>query len=192
MKIGVFGGTFDPVHLAHLVVAECARDAAGLDKVIFLPAPRPPHKNTNDLTGYHHRVEMVRRAIDGRPEFVVSDIENRLDGPSYTTRTLEILHDEYPGSNWFLIMGADSLRDLHTWRDPERLCTQARFIVFPRSEVDTASVHPSFLMNTEFLNVPYLDIAATDLRERVRTGRTLRYLVPDAVIDYIERNGLYR
>lgn len=192
MKIGVFGGTFDPVHLAHLVVAECARDAAGLDKVIFLPAPRPPHKNMSDLTGYHHRVEMVRRAIDGRPEFVVSDIENRLDGPSYTTRTLDVLAQEYPGSKWFLIMGADSLRDLHTWRDPERLCTQARFIVFPRTEVDTTSVHPSFLMNTEFLDVPYLGLAATDLRERVRTGRTLRYLVPDAVIDYIQRNGLYR
>lgn len=192
MKIGVFGGTFDPVHLAHLVVAESARDAAGLDKVFFLPAPHPPHKSIHNLTDFTHRREMVRLAIEGRSEFVLSDIETRLEGPSYTTRTLDALARQHPGVEWFLIMGADSLRDLPTWRDPERLCSQARFIVFPRPDVDTASVKPLFLENTDFLHVPCLDIAATDVRDRIRAGRSVRYLVPDAVIDYIVQNGLYR
>ncbi len=192
MNVGVFGGTFDPIHVAHLFVAEAARESAGLDRVWFLPSFRPPHKNPDELTSFVHRLAMTRLAVEGHPAFEVSDIESRSSDPSYTTHTLELLQREYPDWNWFLILGEDSLCELHTWKDPQVLCRQARFIVFPRPHADRSRVDRQFLDNSVFLDLPELDISATDLRKRIREARSVRYLVPDRVRVYIAQEGLYR
>jgi len=191
MKIGVFGGTFDPPHLAHIAIAEKARDGVQLDRVLFLPAPRPPHKTDHVLTEYRHRVDMLRRAIRGHSGFELSEIETRFEGPSYTTQTLDFLAKENKNAEWFLIIGADSLRDLHTWRDPKRLCRQAKFIVYPRAGCDLSHVDPLFLANMELLDVPHLDLSSTHVRDQAREGRDICDIVPDAVAQYIKANHLY-
>ncbi len=191
MNVGVFGGTFDPPHLAHLVIAERAQAAANLDKVLFLPSPRPPHKLDHILSDYPHRLAMVKLAIQGHPAFELSEIETRIPGPSYTTQTLKRLSIENQNCRWFLIIGADSLRDFHTWREPKKLCRQARFVVYPRSGCDVRHVDPLFLSNSKLLDVPNVNMSSTEIRDRVRAGRSIRDLVPESVAAYVLKNRLY-
>ncbi|NNF56623.1 MAG: nicotinate-nucleotide adenylyltransferase [Rhodothermaceae bacterium] len=191
--LALFGGSFNPPHLAHLAVAEAVADAVGLDQVCWMPAATPPHKQDDPtLASAEHRLAMARLAVEGNPRFVVSDLELRRGGTSYTVDTLRQLRAERPDTDLYLIVGGDSLVDFPTWREPEAILGLARLLVYQRPGSDEAAVAPAIRARTTLVEAPLLDLSGTMLRARIAAGRTVRYLVPEAVRAYIEAHGLYR
>ncbi len=196
LRIGVFGGTFDPVHLGHLIIAEDARAALRLDKVLFIPAGEPWFKADMPVTPAEHRLAMVRLAAAGNPHFAVSDIEVRRCGPSYTADTLAELAAEYPEAEFYVVLGADSLRDIDRWSEPERVYAMARVVGMarPGASLDMAALEaaiPGAAERTMLLHGAQVDISATDIRRRVGAGESIRYRVPPPVEAYIRRHRLY-
>ncbi len=195
-RIGVLGGTFDPPHYGHLAMAETARVQLALEKVLFVPAGQPPHKMDMVLSPARHRLAMVEAAIADNPAFAVSRADLDRPGPHYTVDLLRHLRRGYPGADLYFLMGADSLAELLTWRDPAGILEQARLAVMPRTgyepdvEALTAAL-PALRERLIWLDIPFIEIAATDLRRRVRVGLPVRYLVPPAVEAYIRRERLY-
>ena len=195
--VGVFGGTFDPIHYAHLAVAQAAADACGLERVLFVPAARPPHKPDAVISAAADRAAMIELAIAGNDGFVLDRLELERAGPSYTVDTLETLHAR-GDTNLSLILSAEAFRQMPAWRNPRRIVELARVIVAPRdgyAEADPALVRvqlPELADRVTLLDWPRLHLSASELRERAATGRTLRYLVPDADAAYIGDHGLYR
>ncbi|OYW20904.1 MAG: nicotinic acid mononucleotide adenylyltransferase [Planctomycetales bacterium 12-60-4] len=195
MRIGFFGGTFDPVHLGHLVLAEQCREQAKLDEVWFAPAAMPPHKTRQDITDGLHRLKMLEYAIAGHEHFRVTSIELDRTGPSFTVDTLTVLKEQHAHVDWSLMIGADSLRDFHSWREPERIVEMARIVAVNRGgdpTPDVNSFRSQFGDCVSLVEIPGLQISATDLRARVASGRSIRFLVPRAVEVYIQQQGLYR
>ncbi len=192
MTIGIFGGSFNPPHVAHLAVAEACAEAAGLDRVLWMPVPAPPHKDARGLVAPEHRLAMTRLAVAGNARFAVSDAEFRRPGPHYTVDTLRALRDEHPDADFALVLGGDSLASFHTWREPAAILGLARLVVYARPGADLADVAPDVLARTTRVDGPALDLSATELRARIAAGRSVRYLVPDAVRAYIGDHGLYR
>lgn len=190
MRLGIYGGTFDPVHVAHLALAEHCREQARLDQVLFVPAARPPHKLEQPLTSFHHRVEMLELAIAGYPPFQISMLEKDRPGPSYTVETLRLLRDERPADELFLILGSDSLQDLPTWYQPEEIAKLATLLVVQRSG-HPLPAQPLAAFRHVLVKMPLLDVASRDLRARVRTGSSIRYLVPRSVECYLATHKLY-
>jgi nicotinate-nucleotide adenylyltransferase len=196
MRLGLFGGTFDPIHLGHLILAEQCRESCRLDRVWFVVAGAPPHKR-GDRTAVTHRLEMARIALAGHPQFLVSEIETTRPGPHYSVETLESVRRDSPGDDLFFLIGADSLADIPSWRDPGRIVQLATIVVVNRpgiEEVEPANL-PNFGAGSHELlsvTIPPIGIASTDLRRRVADGRSIRYQVPRGVEAYIEAQGLYR
>jgi len=195
-RIGVLGGTFDPPHYGHLAMAETARVQLALEKVLFVPAGQPPHKMDMVLSPARHRLAMVEAAIADNPAFAVSRADLDRPGPHYTVDLLRHLRRDYPGADLYFLMGADSLAELLTWRDPAGILEQARLAVMPRTgyEPDVEALMaalPALRERLIWLDIPFIEIAATDLRRRVRVGLPIRYLVPPAVEAYIRRERLY-
>jgi nicotinate-nucleotide adenylyltransferase len=196
MRLGVYGGTFDPIHLGHLILAESCREACALDRVWFVVAGSPPHK-PGERTPVADRLEMVRIAIAGHPSFEVSEVEAHGPSPSYTYQTLESIARDRPGDDLFFLIGADSLADLPFWRHPERIAAAATIVVVNRPGIDPAllAAPPDLGPNARPIvnvTIPPIGIASHDLRRRVAEGRSIRYLVPRGVEAYIEAQGLYR
>lgn len=189
MRIGVFGGTFDPPHLGHLVVASDACEALGLGRVLWVPSAVPPHKLRTVQAPAEARLEMVRAAIGGDPRFEADDLELRRAGPSYTVDTLRELAARHPGDELVLLIGADNLREIPGWREPAEILRLARVAVLSR---DGAGVPPDAPIPAPAVAVPRVDVSATEVRRRAAAGETIRYLVPDAVRALVERRGLYR
>ncbi len=195
-KLGVLGGTFDPPHYGHLALAETACVQLQLDRVLFVPAGQPPHKPGRPITPAHHRLAMVEAAIAGNPAFALSRVDLERAGPHYTVEMLTFLGWEYPGVELYFLMGGDSLAEFLTWRDPAGVVRQARLAVMrrPGCEPDLAALEravPGIRERLVWLDVPCLDITASDLRRRVRQGLPLRYLVPPPVEAYIRARRLY-
>ena len=194
---GIFGGTFDPIHLAHLAVAEAARDTFGLRRVLFVPAAQPPHKPGRDISPVEHRLAMVESAVAGNPAFEVSRIEVDRAGPSYTVDTLAALCEADPGDHLALILSAESYSELSTWHEPRRILELADLIVAPR--VGYADADPDLVSRRfpeapaaiAFMDGPQIRLSASEIRQRAADGRSVRYLVPDAVAAYIGDHGLY-
>jgi len=189
MRIGVFGGSFDPVHLGHLVLAEQCRDQARLDRVLFVPSPRPPHKLAGASASFADRTEMLRLAIAGEPAFAVDTLEGDRTGPSYTVDTLRELHRREPGNEWFLLLGSDSVRDLPTWRQPYEIARLAKVLFVGRPGTDFPALPAGF--DTQKVNSPLIDVSSTGLRQRIAARRSIRYLVPRAVEEFIATRSLY-
>lgn len=191
MRIGVMGGTFDPVHIAHLVLAQQALEQLGLDKVLFIPAGDPWRKSDRDPTLAVHRLAMTRLAVEDNESFEVDDMEVRRQGPTYTIETLTHLRNRYDADDeLFLLLGEDALADLPNWHEPEGIAEAATIVVAARPDVASPQV-PATRGRIVHIEMPLLEVSSTELRERARQGRSVRYLVPDAVIDYIEAHGLY-
>ncbi len=200
--VGVMGGTFDPIHVGHLAAAEEAREAMGLSRVLFMPAGVPPHKPGAPISVPAHRVAMVELAIAGNPEFELSRLEVDRTGPSYTVDTVALLVAEAQAAGRepevVVIVSSESVRGLPTWYEPERLLGLARLAVVPRDGFTSpgrswvAEHFPGFEDRIVFLDSPRLKLSATGIRARVAAGRSIRYLVPDAVIAYIGDHGLYQ
>jgi nicotinate-nucleotide adenylyltransferase len=201
MKIGVFGGTFDPVHQAHLIIAEQCREQANLDQVRFVPSARPPHKSEQEISAFDRRADMIQLAIAGHPAFRIDELEKDRSGPSYTADTLEQLHRDNSGAELYLILGADCLPDLPGWHDPVRIVKQATLLVTARLGWAMWSVEqlraalkltPDVELNMQVVSIPLIDIASRDLRRRVAEGKSIRYFVPSSVAAYIADKKMYR
>ena len=196
MRIGVLGGTFDPVHVGHLILGEVARQEITLDRVIFVPTGQPWRKVGREITAGADRLQMLRLATAGNPAFQVSSVEIERPGPSYTEVTLAALQGENPGAELVFILGRDALTDFPHWHDPQRIAELAALAVAERDdtalggeeEADLSRLHVRLCR----LHMARVGITATAIRENVRDGRSIRYLVPDAVAGYIEERGLYR
>ncbi len=198
MRMGVMGGTFDPIHHGHLVAAEEARAQLDLEQVIFVPAGMPPHKLDHPISSAEHRLRMVEMAIADNPHFTVSRVDIDRFGPCYTVDTIALLHDEWgPNAEIHFIMGTDSLADILTWHQPERLIRLCRLAVVrrPDYEVDLAELDrllPGVAARVYLLDMPLLEISSTDLQRRVRAEQPIKYQVPPAVEAYIYEHRLYR
>jgi nicotinate-nucleotide adenylyltransferase len=201
MRIGVFGGTFDPVHLGHLILAEQCREQGRLDQVLFVPSARPPHKRNHAVTPFRQRAEMLQLATAGHPAFRIDELENERPGLSYTVDTLDALKMSHPGADWFLLVGSDTLAELHEWHDPAGIVRRAGLLAAARAGARVMSAEElraslklpeGEAVRLEVIVAPLIDIASRDLRRRAAAGRSLRYLVPRAVECYIEEKHLYR
>jgi nicotinate-nucleotide adenylyltransferase len=214
LRLGIFGGTFNPVHLAHLIVAQTLVGEAGIDRVVFIPSATPPHKE-EEPAGAAHRLAMVRLAVADNPSFEVSEEEIHRGGTSYSVDTLRALRRDRPGDTLSFIIGMDAFRDVASWRDSPALFSLAGFTVIPRPGHDAGDV-PGFLppgvtagpatgpsdrpvfpipgcgTAIRVVPVPPLGISSSDIRRRVREGLSIRYLVPRAVEEHILAHRLYR
>jgi len=193
IRIGLFGGTFDPVHYGHLRTADAARRELELPRVLMLPNPLPPHKLSEPLTPYPHRKEMLRLALAEFPGLELADYEEEASGPAYTTDTVRrVIAALPPGPReLWLIVGMDSLRELPRWKDPEALFRDTQVAVLPRPGFDPSEVRPEFLARVRLLHTPLLDISARRLREELREGRSGEPWLPPSVRNYIRENRLY-
>lgn len=201
MRLGIFGGSFNPVHYGHLLLAECCREACRLDEVWLVPAATAPHKQGRQLAPGKARLEMLELALAGSEQLRPSSIELDRGGVSYTVDTLAQIHALQPDDPLFLLMGADSLGDLVTWREPRRICEMALPIVVRRAgspppdlDLLAAFMGPDRLAEVARWQVemPIIELSSTDLRTRAATGKSLRYRTPRAVEKYIETHGVYR
>lgn len=196
--VGLLGGTFDPPHVGHLWLACLAADAMGLERVLFMPAAQPPHKQGRPMSPAGDRLEMTRRAIDGDPLFRLTTIEMERAGPSYTIDSVRQLLSLVPAQTLYLVMAADSLEQIDTWRDPDELLALCEWVVGPRPGAplpDRSSLETRFGTAAERIHVldgPSIDVSASEIRQRVAAGRIIRYLVPRSVEELIEARGLYR
>jgi len=192
VSTGLIGGTFDPIHVAHLFMAEEALEQCALDRVLFVPAPRPPHKEVSDLSPFADRLAMVRLAVTDNPRLDVTDIEARREGASYTIETVRAIRAELgEGEPVSLIIGGDSLVQFRTWKDPERLLSEVELVVARRPGSHDETVDAAIRDNARFLDMPLLGISSTNIRDRAREGRSIRYLVPETVRSYISEKSLY-
>jgi nicotinate-nucleotide adenylyltransferase len=201
MKLGIFGGTFDPVHYGHLMLAECCREQRGLDEVWFLPAAVPPHKRDREPAPDPLRIEMLKLAIAGNPAFSVCPYETNRGGVNYTVETLMHIHEEDPSRELFFLMGEDMLLDLPHWRQPEIICELALLVVVHRAGMGPLDFNCLSAITTprrieEFrcslVEMPEIGISSSEIRQRVAAGKNIRYYTPRAVEKYIETNRLYQ
>jgi nicotinate-nucleotide adenylyltransferase len=191
MDIGLFGGSFNPPHVAHLVVAEVARDQFGLDEVWWIPNATPPHKSQDELASVDHRVEMTRRAVADNPAFRLCNIEVERAGTSYTIETVRALQDKHPDTDFGLLIGSDSLDHFGEWHRPEEIAERVPLVVYKRPGVIEVVPEPRFANHVRFVAAPVMEVSGTEIRSRRRAGRSIRYLVPEAVRTYIDKRGLY-
>lgn len=193
-RIGIMGGTFNPVHNAHLIIAETARGEYSLDNIIFITGGNPPHKQgTLDA---RHRFNMTRIAIDGNDGFSDDDFEVKNDKKSYSVNTLEYLKSKYPEDELFFIIGEDSLKDLPKWYMPKKILSMCSLLVFPRKSRESLTetineMRKRYNADIFPISAPVIGLSSTDIRDRIRTGKTVRYMVPDKVIEYIKLHNLY-
>lgn len=199
MKIGILGGTFDPIHMAHLVLAETARDKFNLDKVLIMPAGDPYFKDLNAVSDDDYRAKMVQLAIDGNDKFEFSNIELLREGNTYTVDTLLQLKENYPNDEFFLIVGSDTLYQIENWKDPAKVLELATVVIASRSAVGEDIQHKIHELEDAFpgskferLNMLNIDISSTNIRAKVKNNVSIKYLVPDAVLEFIEKNNLYK
>ena len=197
LRIGVLGGTFDPPHVGHLVLAEYGLETLGLSQVLFVPAGDPPHKPGMTRTAAEHRLAMMRLAIAGEPRFVLSRADSDRPGPHYSVDMLRILHREFPDAELYFLMGGDSFRDLPRWHTPGELLPLCHFAVMNRCDVEVSpdmheAIVPGLAARTIMMDIPLVAASSTEIATRLRTGKTARYLVPPPVLDYIASHGMYK
>lgn len=195
-RVGIMGGTFDPLHMAHLIAAEEARAAFDLDRVIFMPAGDPPHKTESPISDVEHRYAMTLLGTAENPHFEVSRIEIERPGPSYSVNTLRLLQGMLgPQVEIYFIAGADEILDIENWHEADALPDLARFIAIPRPGSDLAELErlpERFRASIDVLKMREINVSATEVRHRAETGASIRYLVPASVEAYILKQGLYR
>ena len=194
MRVGILGGTFDPIHAGHLLIAESARQHLSLDRVIFMPAGQPWMKADLPISGAHHRIEMARLATEDNLRFIVSDAEVLREGPTYTIETLAELRDKLsPDTEVFLIMGSDTINELPRWKEAEQIKKFAKVVTVDRPGANVVEVEAERVAGgLTRVESPAINISSSDIREMVARGESILYIVPRPVRDYIDRHGLYQ
>jgi len=194
-RLGLLGGTFDPIHIGHLIMATRAAETLNLDQILFIPAQVPPHKLGEDIASVTDRVAMVRLAIAENSRFAFSDLDLQSDRPSYTSELLARVHREHPDSELWFIAGADSLRDFASWHEPQTILQYARLAIASRPGVEITDKIldqvTGLRQQVDFFDSPLIDISSTDIRCRTRRCQEIRYLVPENVERYIAANHVY-
>ena len=197
-KVGIMGGTFDPIHIGHLILGENAYLQFGLDKVVFMPSGNPPHKKDRDGGTDLQRMDMVKLAIASNTHFEISDIEMNEDGYTYTYRTLERLVKEHPDTEYYFIIGADSLFYFDTWKNPQRIADACTLVVATRNHTSDEKldekiefVRKRFNATIEKLDTENIDCSSSQIRSWIKEGHTVKYYVPDTVINYIHTYHVY-
>ena len=196
-RIGIFGGTFDPPHLGHLILACEIRSQLNLDRLLWILTPDPPHKQDRDITALKHRLDMVLLAIDDNPFFELSRVEIDREGPHYTIDTLHLIKEENPDIDLVYLMGGDSLRNFPSWHRPEDIlaaCHEIGVMRRPGDRIDLSELDekiPSLRSKLRYVDAPLLEIASRQIRRRAAQGRPIRYYLPDAVYSYIQEHRLY-
>ena len=190
LSIGLFGGLFDPLHIGHLIVSQWIREEFGLDRIIFVPAFNPPHKNR--YSSYQHRYEMTRQAIKNNKIFLISDIEKNIQGKTYTFEVIRALKKSINNLHpkIYLIIGADQWQEIKHWKNPEIIFNESRVIVLPRPGYKIKKIKP-FFDKILISNAPLIDISSTIIREKMKKGLSIDYLVVPEVLAYIKKNKLY-
>ena len=198
-KIGILGGTLDPIHNGHLMIAECARDQLSLDEVWFMPTGNPPHKSNQNISPNEVRKEMIELAIEDNNNFKFSDFEYKRDGIIYTSDTMKLLKNAYKDTDFYFIMGADSLLNFETWKDPQEICRLCVIVAavrdcMPMHQLDEqiARLNEKYCADIRKLETPNLDISSHVIRNWVAEGKSCRYYVPKDVLAYIEERKIYR
>ncbi len=197
-RIGLFGGTFDPPHLGHLILASEARAQLGLTRLLWTVTPDPPHKQGQPITPLEHRLAMVRLAIEDNPFFELSDVELDRPGPQYTVDTIKLVAEQNPHAEIVPVIGGDSLQDLPTWHEPKEFLYAAHWVGVmrrPGEEVNLEALErelPGIKSKVHYVDAPLLEIASREIRNRVATGKPFRYYLPGPVYEYIEQHHLYQ
>lgn len=198
-KYGIMGGTFNPIHLAHLYIAYEAKEQLNLDKVIFIPAGNPPHKKNNGIIDAEYRYNMVKKAIEGYEDFIISDYEVNKNGYSYTYETLKYLKNKYYDTEIFFISGGDSLIDIEKWREPEQVLKNCTFVAFNRGvytkeilSEQKKKLEDKYKCKITLLDVVDIDISSSIIRKRIQDGKRVDFFLSKEVKDYIEENALYK
>jgi nicotinate-nucleotide adenylyltransferase len=191
MKVGLYFGSFNPIHHGHLLIANYVLDHAHLNQVWFVVSPQNPLKRSATLLNEYHRLHLVRLAVEGENKLRASDIEFKLPRPSYTVDTLTYLQENYPAEEFSIIMGSDSFQNLPNWKNYLWLLKNYPVFVYRRPEHDKLPVYPD-AKNVEILDAPLLPISSTEIRKKVKAGQSVRYLLPDPVLQEIEKSGYYR
>jgi len=191
-KIGILGGTFDPIHMGHLVLAEQVKEKLKLNQVIFIPCFSPPHKTQRKLSPAKDRFHMTQLALDNNPFLRVSDIELKRKGLSYTVDTLRELKKLYPDSNIYFLTGSDMLNEIYTWKDPEEIYKLANVVIAIRPGFDEFDPENHFAKKSIIIKITGVDISSSQIREKVKKGQSIKYLVPFKVEEYIKKRELYR
>jgi nicotinate-nucleotide adenylyltransferase len=193
-RYGIFGGTFDPIHHGHLIAAQVALEILNLDRILFLPSANPPHKESNAVTPFQLREQMVQLAIQDNPQFLVSDLEARRGGLSYTISTITELRKVYPLEEYdlWLMIGADNLVEFNNWKEPEKILQEIPVVVLARPGYELSSAPPIFRQKARWVQIPLIDISSTGIRQRIAKQLPIRYLVPENVENFIYRHKLYQ
>ena len=191
MRLGLFGGTFDPPHIGHLIVAQDALMALRLDRILFIPAGIPPHKANRPVTAAAVRLAMLRAATVHDPRFAIDGLELEREGPSYTVDTLAALRGKYPDDELFLLIGIDQFREFETWRDPGRVAEMATIVVLSRDGEEIGDPAALEAFGGRYVKVTRIDLSSTVLRSRSAAGESLRYLVPEPVEAYLAAHHVY-
>jgi len=191
-KIGILGGTFDPIHLGHLVLAEQVKEKLRLDQVIFIPSANPPHKTKRKLSPAKDRFRMTKLALKNNPGFSISDIEVKRKGLSYTVDTLRELKNLFPDQKIFFLTGSDVLNEIQTWKDPEQIYKLVKVVIAIRPCFDIFDFENYFAKKSIIVPINGVKISSTQIREKIRRGQSIRYLVPAKVEEYIKKKNLYR
>ncbi|MFQ6616031.1 MAG: nicotinate (nicotinamide) nucleotide adenylyltransferase [Fidelibacterota bacterium] len=193
MKVCLFGGTFDPPHVGHLIISETIKESEGFDKMIFVPAFQPPHKEESPLSSVEDRLEMLRLSLGDRPNLEVSNVEIKRGGVSYTIDTIREVKRRYGLDRRYLtfLIGSDSLVEFHTWRNHEAILKECRVLVASRPGFRPSRISPDILSRVRFANMPQIEISSSEIRRRVRQGLSIRYMVSEPVRTYIRENSLY-
>ncbi len=197
-NIGIMGGTFDPIHYGHLILAQTAMEKFSLDCVWFMPSKTPPHKSDEQITPTEHRIEMTTLAVKDNPKFKLSLFEMERDGYTFTYETLQLLKKDYPNTKFYFIMGADSVYTFHKWREPGIIASLCTILAANRShEVDDTFLHQlevikkTYQADIRLLEIPAIEISSSEIRCKQESGQSIRYITPKNVVDYIETHGLY-
>ncbi len=191
-RLGVLGGTFDPIHTGHLILAEQVREKLQLEQIIFIPCASPPHKTERELSPADYRLEMTRLALEENSCFFVSDIELKRKGLSYTVETLRELRELYKDSEMFFLTGSDVLDEITTWKNPEEIYRLAKIVIAVRPGFDKFDPEDHFARRSIIVKITGMNVSSTQIREKVKSGQSIKYLVPQKVEEYIKNRGLYK
>ena len=198
-RVGILGGTFNPIHIGHLILAERALEEYELDEILFIPTGKPYFKSASEVLDKKVRISMTGNAIEDNPNFALSTIETDREGNSYTYETLQILGKDNPDTRYYLILGADTLFQIEQWKHPEIIMSLAGILAAVRDDkssedlkIKADELEAKYDTEVHILRMPHIGVSSSDIRERIRTGKNVRYMLPDKTLEYIEKNGLYR